>query len=479
MPKPLSPTIRRQIIQFDPHAPGAVSITEFCAALGITRPSFYNIRRRYAAVGNKALNPRSSAPKNPRRTYTDATVDAVLQIRSRLKEQGWDHGPESIWFAGVDQGEFTTPVPSVSTIARILSSTGNVDANPRKRPRRSLVRFARSYAMELWQLDAFEYHLTDGSGSPAVTVYQLIDDATRFDVGTAAYAAPENGVDARACLDAAFGVYGIPQQLLTDNGNAFNSSRQGWIAETERFVADRGCLPISGSVNHPQTQGKNERSHRTLQNFLDANRPTTLTQAQTLIDTYREYYNHRRHHQGLPERLTPAQAWDAAEHRPSDGTPVGHAELESRAQRYRDRRAAAQAGHGIDRSGPQATDPEEVHGPVRAPGGRVITDSGSSDQLVITRDNRVFSFRGRVLSVPAHLAGSYYEQVTDDAYRLFSATDGEETVRFPLPLRTAETGRRFPLWKVVGAWVRDTPPAWVDNHRRYVEKHFPTTGPGR
>ena len=478
MPKPLSPTIRRQIIQFDPHSPGAVSITEFCTALGITRASFYNIRRRYAAVGNKALNPRSSAPKNPRRTYTDDTVEAILQIRARLKEQGWDHGPESIWFAGVDQGVLTAPVPSVSTIARILSSTGSVDANPRKRPRSSLIRFARSYAMELWQLDAFEYRLADDTGEvgpTVVTVYQLIDDATRFDVGTAAYAAPENGVDARSCLDAAFVAHGIPQQLLTDNGNAFNSSRQGWIAETERFVADRGCLPISGSVSHPQTQGKNERSHKTLQNFLDANRPTTLTGVRALIDTYREYYNHRRHHQGLPGKTTPAQAWDAAEHRPSDGTPVGHAELESRAQRYRDRQAAKVAARPTDRP----DDVGIVHGPVRAPGGRVITDSGSSDQLVITRENRVFSIQGRVLSVPAHLVGSYYEHVTDEAYRLFSAVDGREAVRFPLPLRTAETRRRFPLWKVVGAWIRDAPPAWMDKHRGYLEEFFPSGDPGR
>jgi len=35
--------------------------------------------------------------------------------------------------------------------------------------------------MSLWQLDAFGYKLTDGT---VITIYQVIDDASRFDVGT-------------------------------------------------------------------------------------------------------------------------------------------------------------------------------------------------------------------------------------------------------------------------------------------------------
>ncbi len=65
MSKSLPPAIRRQIIAFDPAAPDAPSVSEFCRAVGISRPSFYNLRERYAAEGNAALNPRSRAPKTP------------------------------------------------------------------------------------------------------------------------------------------------------------------------------------------------------------------------------------------------------------------------------------------------------------------------------------------------------------------------------------------------------------------------------
>ena len=78
MSKSLPPATRRQIIAFDPAAPDAPSVSEFCRAVGISRPSFYNLRERYAAEGNGALNPRSRAPKTPARVFERDTVEAVL-----------------------------------------------------------------------------------------------------------------------------------------------------------------------------------------------------------------------------------------------------------------------------------------------------------------------------------------------------------------------------------------------------------------
>ena len=200
MPRSLSPSVRRQIIEFAPLAADGPSVSEFCQRLSISRPSFYNIRRRFLHEGDKALNPRSSAPNNPVRIFDQQTTEIVLRIRSRLTKEGWDNGPKSIWFTGVDTGEFTETVPSVATIARILTASGVTNANPRKRPRSAWLRFSRSAAMEMWQLDAFEYRLASAQGATAlgakVTVYQLLDDSTRFDVGTLCFATPENGTDA-------------------------------------------------------------------------------------------------------------------------------------------------------------------------------------------------------------------------------------------------------------------------------------------
>ena len=65
--------------------------------------------------------------------------------------------------------------------------------------------------MSLWQLDAFEYRLANGH---TITIYQLIDDATRYDVGSQAYARHENSADAKEVLDKAIHQHGAPRELL-------------------------------------------------------------------------------------------------------------------------------------------------------------------------------------------------------------------------------------------------------------------------
>lgn len=230
-----------------------------------------------------------------------------------MAKAGWDHGPQSIWFKGVNSGEFGEQVPSVATIGRILAESGVTKANPRKRPRTAWMRFARSYPMEMWQLDGLEYRLFDPDGTKA-TIYQLLDDGTRFDVGSLCFERPENSEDAISALRAAFEEYGAPQELLTDNGLSFNQARRGNISSTEIFLAERGCRGITGRIWHPETQGKNERNHQTLIRFLDAHAPNNLNDLSKLMVCFREHYNYRRRHQSLKvgsTHLTPGQAWEA------------------------------------------------------------------------------------------------------------------------------------------------------------------------
>lgn len=145
MSKSLSPAARRKIIAYDSTDPNAPSISEFCRTHGISRPSFYNVRDRYTAEGNAALNPRPRAPKKPARTFTNDTATIVLDVRQHLTSSGWDAGPKTIWFTVVDEALFPDDqIPSVSTIARILKDAGVVAKNPRKRPRTSYIRFQRA-----------------------------------------------------------------------------------------------------------------------------------------------------------------------------------------------------------------------------------------------------------------------------------------------------------------------------------------------
>jgi putative transposase len=103
--------------------------------------------------------------------------------------------------------------------------------------------------------------------------------------------------------------------VLSDNGAAFTSrlTKPGSISTFVQYLHENNIRPINSSPYHPQTCGKVERHHQTLKRWL-ATRPTpaTLTELQTLLDTYRRYYNNERRHSALPQRSTPQQAWTNA-----------------------------------------------------------------------------------------------------------------------------------------------------------------------
>ena len=474
MPNTLTASIRRLIIEFNPDVPDRVSISEFCKQLGISRPSYYKVKKRYLAEGNKALNPHSRAPKTPARVHGDQARAVVLRLRERLRKSGWDNGPQSIWFEGVDTDEFGESIPSVATIGRILAEAGVTKTNPRKRPRGAWMRFARSYPMELWQLDGLEYRLFDPDGTKAL-IYQLLDDGTRFDVGTQAFARLENGEDAIAALRAAFDEYGVPQQLLSDNGVAFNQSRRGVIGQTELFLATLGCHGITGRVRHPQTQGKNERSHQTLIRFLDAHAPKTLEQLSTLLVKYREHYNYRRRHQALKigtTYLTPGQAWEAGEHRGTDGTPIDIAVLEAAATTNKDRNIALDAAVSREVTGMAIIAP--LQSPEAVPERVVRLLELPEDVVEIRRTNPQIYYRGRIFKVPTYLVGTYQLVTTATGFTLFSTTDGAESLFFPLPVRVASSKRLVPLSQVRGARIRNPHPSWELKRIEYDNDHYPT-----
>lgn len=224
------------IINFDPTQPDALSISEFCKTQKISRSIFYRLRHRAINESAAALHPQSRAPRAPARTYGPEVINELVKIRQKLKKDGWDYGPKTIHYeATINEDTFPGgKIPSIATIGRLLAGVGHVDRNPRKRPKSSYVPFARSTATALWQLDAFEYRTAKNQ---LITVYQLIDDASRFDVGSRAFQRHENSQDAQEVLVRAIAEYGAPQEVLSDNSKAFNQLRSGTFGSVEIFLA--------------------------------------------------------------------------------------------------------------------------------------------------------------------------------------------------------------------------------------------------
>jgi putative transposase len=304
--EPIDPRVRLAIAQWPEDAPrGAVST--FCAEQGISRKSFYELRKRAQVEGPaEVLEPRTRRPRTSPSKLTDEVKEQALQVRAALEASGLDHGPISVHDKMHSMG--LKPVPSTASLARIFREAGVARPEPKKKPRSAWRRFVYPAPNACWQLDGTEYVLT--GGRPCV-IFQLIDDHSRYAVASHV-AWGETAEAAIVVFDKAVTAHGVPQRLLSDNGVALNPSRRGYLGQLVEHVSSLGTEAITGKPYKPTTQGKNERFHQTLFRYLDKQPlADTLAELQAQVDAFDRIYNTERSHQGLPGRVTPLTAWKA------------------------------------------------------------------------------------------------------------------------------------------------------------------------
>jgi transposase InsO family protein len=290
------------------HGGARVQVQAECAALGVSTKTFYKYLARFAEEGVEGFYPRSRRPlMSPTRVGVEVE-DVIVRVRKELDGDGWDAGADQILFWIADHPQLWpvgVVVPSRATVNRILERRGQILRVPQRRPHHSRHRFEAATPNTMWQMDGFEYVLAKGR---TVMILQIIDDCSRFDLALRA-APSENGADVWAAVVHAVERYGLPARFLTDNGTAFSGRRRGWISRLEENLRTLGVHPITSSVAHPQTCGKNERAHATVLKWLRKRpAPQTLEELQELLETYRDRYNHRRRKTHLGG-LTPAQRY--------------------------------------------------------------------------------------------------------------------------------------------------------------------------
>jgi transposase InsO family protein len=304
--EPIDPRVRLAISQWPVDAPrGAVST--FCAEHGISRKSFYELRKRAKADGQAAvLEPRTRRPRTSPSKLTEEVKKQAIGVRAALEASGLDCGPISVHDKMRTMG--LDPVPSIASLARVFREAGVARLEPKKKPRSAWRRFVYPAPNACWQLDATEYVLTGGR---TCVIFQLEDDHSRFAVASHV-AWGETSEAAIAVFDKAVGAHGVPQRLLSDNGAALNPSRRGHLGQLVEHVSRLGVEAITGKPYKPTTQGKNERFHQTLFRYLDKQPlAETLAELQAQVDAFDHIYNTQRPHQGLPGRVTPLTAWEA------------------------------------------------------------------------------------------------------------------------------------------------------------------------
>jgi transposase InsO family protein len=156
-------------------------------------------------------------------------------------------------------------------------------------------RFEASYPRELYQMDITYVYLVNQTICYLVVV---LDDYSRFCV-SCELRRDYRTISMIEVLHRGIERYGKPCKLLTDQGSSFYS----WSREQtlfSRYLDDMKIEHIVADPHSPQTLGKVERFHQTIQReLLDKSHFLSYEEARQRIESYMHQYNYERPHQGI------------------------------------------------------------------------------------------------------------------------------------------------------------------------------------
>ncbi len=274
------------------------TVTEVAARFGVSRQSVHNWLAKYEAGGLENLGDGSHRPRScPHQMGAAVEVEVVVM---RRRHPSW--GPRRLVFELSKQGLTV----SESAVYRALVRGNLIDPAARRPRDRKWKRWERGTAMELWQMDVVGgFVLADGTRAKALTG---VDDHSRYCV-SAHLMLRESSQRVCEGLARALRGYGVPGQILTDNGKVFTGRFNQPPVEVlfDRICRENGIEHLLTQPRSPTTTGKIERFHRAIRTEFRTDRVfATLAAAQAELDAWVEEYNTRRPHQAL-EMATPAE----------------------------------------------------------------------------------------------------------------------------------------------------------------------------
>jgi transposase InsO family protein len=264
-----------------------------CAAYEISRPTGYLWLRRYQELGLHGIAEQSRKPHHSPSRTAGELEEQVVQMRQRYP----DWGARKLQVLLAREG---VALPR-NTIHRILLRHDLVREEERRTP--ALLRFERGQPNELWQMD-----FKGPKGWPqAVGPLSVLDDHSRYLIALAANGSTQ-GEPVRVQLEEAFQRCGVPEGMLMDHGTPWWSTPSpSGRTHLSLWLMRQGIRLHWSGVRHPQTQGKVERFHGSLQRALNR-RGLSQPRTQAWLDAYRWEHNHVRPHEALGMK-TPAMLW--------------------------------------------------------------------------------------------------------------------------------------------------------------------------
>lgn len=269
-------------------SPGA-NLRELCRRFAIAPTTGYLWLGRWRAEGRAGLADRSRRPASSPLRTPPALEAEVLAVRQAHPAWGGRKIRRVLEMDGLAP-------PAASTVTAILRRTGRLDG-PRNGEPRGHLRFEHEAPNDLWQMD-FKGHVAMAAGR--CHPLTVIDDHSRYALEIGA-CGDERTETVAARLEQVFRRYGLPGRILADNGPPWGTAGSGERhTRLTVWLLDLGIAVGHGRPHHPQTQGKDERFHRTLKaEALDGRLFADLAAAQAAFETWRDVYNTRRPHEAL------------------------------------------------------------------------------------------------------------------------------------------------------------------------------------
>src|SRR5437763_5071373 len=287
------------------------TVSEVATDWGVSRRTMHRWLLRYEGDGLEGLNNRSHRPAQSPHQMPAAVEAMVLEMRR--SHPYW--GARRIAFELARKR--VEAAPSESAVYRCLVRAAVIDPISRQRRRETWKRWERGAPMELWQFDLVHgFLLADGTSAKALTG---VDDHSRYCV-SARLMARERTQSVCDGFSSALNTYGLPAQVLTDNGKVFTGRFAQPPVEVlfDRICRENGVDHILTQPRSPTTTGKIERFHKTLRVEFDTRQVfKTLKTAQEALDEWVTYYNSQRPHQALGD-VAPAVRFTVSERTSTD-----------------------------------------------------------------------------------------------------------------------------------------------------------------
>ena len=264
--------------------------------LGIHKSTFYLWYKRYLEDGFDGLAPK----KRSINTYWNKIPE---KVKHEVVEMALDHPAESSRSLACMMTDQKKYYISESSVYRILKDRGLITE-----PAFSLSSAADEYTdkttriHQMWQTD-FTYMKIIGWGWYYLST--ILDDYSRYIVHWE-LCSTMNAADVEQTIQKALKITGLSKnqrpKLLSDNGPCYISQ------QLKDYVDQANIKHIRGKPNHPQTQGKIERYHRSMKNIVKLENYYFPEQLKERLAEFVEYYNNRRYHESL-NNITPADVY--------------------------------------------------------------------------------------------------------------------------------------------------------------------------